>query len=199
MEDNTDIALLAACCERDMRNTLGGSSIKYNRTDFRRFLGNGQPVPMPQNQYPQYNPYPHVHQQSYAPAPRPPQNPYAAPVDPYIPEGVIPPSEAKLLPVPQTAHPSQQNYQGIQSSSNIEPVNSFQIPDYNAAPRKSYLEDEEQFRNALIEEIKSLKNNIKSLKTQINKLQKIVEHAIIPPTQEVAQPIETENDSPDKS
>lgn len=190
MNENADIAFLAASCEREMRTSLAGSSLKYNRTDFRRFLGNGQPVPMQHHQYPQYNPYPA--QQNYAP-PLPQHPQQYAPVDPYIPEGVIPPSDAKLLPVPQTHQPlMQQN----SPSSNIEPVNSFQIPDYNS-PKKNYLEDEEQFREALIEEIKSLKNNIKNLKTQINKLTKTVEQLIVPSDQSTQQDIK--NDNTDKS
>ena len=177
MNENADIAFLAASCEREMRTSLAGSNLRYNKTDFRRFLGNGQPAPIHPQQYPQYNPYP---QQGYAP-PLPLPSQQYAPVDPYIPEGVIPPSDARLLPVPQTAQ-----QQTIQSnfSSNIEPVNSFQIPDYNNV-KKNYLEDEEQFREALIEEIKSLKSSIKTLKTHINKLTKAVEQAILP-----SQPIE---------
>lgn len=189
MNENADIAFLAASCEREMRTSLAGSSLKYNKTDFRRFLGNGQPVPMHPHQYPQYNPYPA--QQGYAPPVPPPQQ--YAPVDPYIPEGVIPPSDARLLPIPQTAQ--QQTIQP-NVSYNIEPVNSFQIPDYNNV-KKNYLEDEEQFRQALIEEIKSLKSNIKTLKTQINKLTKAVEQAILP-----SQPIEQQeikDDNTDKS
>lgn len=40
MEDNRDIAFLAASCDREMRQTLAGSGLRYNRTDFRRFLQN---------------------------------------------------------------------------------------------------------------------------------------------------------------
>jgi hypothetical protein len=41
------------------------------------------------------------------------------------------------------------------------------------------LEDEKQFRDALVLEIKALKNNIKAQKTQLNKLTKTVESLIV--------------------
>lgn len=178
MDENTDIAFLAASCEREMRANLGGSSIKYNKTDFRRFLGNAPPTThinpqhFPQS-YPNYNT---------------PQQNYSVPVDPYIPNGIIPPSEAKLLPVPN----SNQFIQHENISPNIESTNSFQIPDYNSPKKVNYLEDEETFRNALIEEIKSLKNNIKSLKTLFNKLNKAVEQCILQSKPEINQNADTD-------
>lgn len=189
MNDNSDIAFLAASCEREMRQSLGGSSIKYNRTDFRRFLGNGQPVP--QYQPSQINP-----QQVYAPVPQQ-YNPNNVPIDYVVPEGTLPPSNAKLLSVPQIngVQPPYNNQQT--NSSNIESVDGFQIPDYSQPVKKNYLEDEQAFRDALIEEIKSLKNHIKSQKTLINKLIKLVNSVIV--TTETNKPQETLDDNPDKS
>jgi uncharacterized membrane protein len=189
MNDNADIAFLAASCEREMRQSLGGSSIKYNRTDFRRFLGNGQPVGQfqPQQMYPQ---------QAYAPTPEY-YNQNNVPVDYVIPEGTLPPSNARLLNVPQIAGSQpQQNVQPM-ISSNIESVQGFQMPDYNQPAKKNYLEDEQSFRDALIEEIKSLKNSIKSQKTLINKLIKLVSSGNVIPQSN--QPQEITDDSSDKS
>lgn len=184
MNDNSDIAFLAASCEREMRQSLGGSSIKYNRTDFRRFLGNGQPVP-------QYAP-----QQSYAPVPQQ-YNPNNVPVDYNIPEGILPPSNAKLLNIPQIAGSVPQQNTQFATGSNIESVQGFQIPDYNQPVKKNYLEDEQTFRDALIEEIKSLKSNIKSQKTLINKLIKLVNSVIV--TSQTNQVEQITDDSSDKS
>lgn len=176
---NEDIAFLAASCEREMRQSLMGSGIRHNRTDFRRFLGNGTPqgtppqyqqpyAPMPQYPVPQQYP-PGMPQ--YAPMPNYNNNP----VDPNIPDGVLPKSDIQLIPLPGGA-PSPTN--SYSPHPQMESVNGFSMPDYNA-PRKTYLEDEKEFRDALIEEIKSLKNNIKSQKTQINKLTKLVESLIV--------------------
>lgn len=172
MDDNRDIAFLAASCEREMRQSLNGSNIRYNRTDFRKFLGNeGQNpnIPYPQQQgYPQQayplqiNP-----QQVYQQMPVHPQfEQNNNPIDPIIPEGVLSPSDQRFVPLPQNFVPP---IQYANPSTNISSTNSFEMPNYNNPP-KNYLEDEKQFRDALIEEIKSLKNNIKSQKTQINKL-----------------------------
>jgi hypothetical protein len=166
MDDNRDIAFLAASCEREMRQSLNGSSIRYNRTDFRKFLGNeGQNpnIPYPQQVYaPQINP-----QQVYQQMPVHPQFEHNNnPIDHIIPEGVLSPSDQRFVPLPQNFVPPTQY---ANPSTNISSTNSFEMPNYNI-PSKNYLEDEKQFRDALIEEIKSLKNNIKSQKTQINKL-----------------------------
>lgn len=162
-EDNSDIAFLAALTEREMRQKLvGGSGIKYNRTDFRQFLQNGQPqqIPHPQQLPPQYH---QQHQPQYYP-----------PSDPYqVPDGVIPPANPQFLPMPaQYAQPSTNQGQQMPSSS-PESFAGFNMPDYNAknqASQKSYLEDEAEFRAALIKEVKSLKNTIKDLKKQVSSL-----------------------------
>lgn len=158
-EDNSDIAFLAALTEREMRQKLvGSSSLRYNRTDFRQFLNNGQiPTQMPQpQQMPQY-------QGSY-----PPQT------DPYqVPDGVIPSSaNPQLLPMPpQYAQAVSPSVSPMPSSP--ETYGGFNIPDYNAnnaAQQKKYLEDESEFRAALIKEVKSLKSAIKDLKKQVSTL-----------------------------
>ena len=170
MDDNRDIAFLAASCEKEMKQSLAGSGIKYNRTDFRRFLGNSG------NNYPQHPsaPYP---QQAYPPQQYYPQQVppgYNNPVDPVIPEGVLPPSNQQFIPMPhgiptQPIPPSPNNL-----GSPIESTDGFIMPNYSNVG-KTYLEDEKTFRDALITEIKALKNNIKSQKTQLNKLTKVVE------------------------
>lgn len=202
MDDNRDIAFLAASCEREMKQTLAGSGIKYNRTDFRRFLGNSG------NNYPQHPSHPqpaqYIQQQMY---PQPPQqyypqaNPaYNNPVDPVIPEGVLPPPTTNLIPMPQgVAVPPQQ---GQPYGTSIESTGGFVMPNYaNQAP-KDYLEDEKEFRDALIAEIKALKNNIKAQKTQLNKLTKAVESLTLLLNKDQPQPEEPEttiDDNPDQS
>ena len=173
MDDNRDIAFLAASCEREMKQTLAGSGLKYNRTDFRRFLGNSG------NGYPQHPaaPYPqqYIQQQLYPQQPPPNyyQN-YNNPVDPVIPEGVLPPSNQQFIPMPQGVMPQQPQIAGSQ----IMTSGGFEMPDYSKSP-KTYLEDEQEFRDALIEKIKALTNSIKAQKTQINKLTKMVESLIL--------------------
>jgi hypothetical protein len=171
MDDNTDIAFLAASVERQMRQNLAGSSgLRHNRTDFRNFLNNGG------NQRP--NPPQYIGQQQYPPQ-YPPQ--YAppqqyAPVDPNIPEGVIPPANPNLIPMPGGFSPPPQTPQyGMPA---MESTSNFNIPDYNAK-QKQYLDDEQQFRDALITEVKSLKSEIKSLKTSIKDLKKQVSALIL--------------------
>lgn len=204
MDDNRDIAFLAASCEREMKQTLAGSGIKYNRTDFRRFLGNSG------NNYPQHPsaPYPnqYIQQQMYPPQPQHypqhyPQVPpaYNNPVDPVIPEGVLPPPTSQFIPMPQGVTLPQQAPNNFGSS--IESTGGFVMPNYNADAQKTYLEDEKQFRDALITEIKALKNNIKAQKTQLNKLTKTVESLMILLNKEQPPQPETEiiDDNPDQS
>ena len=171
MEDNRDIAFLAASCDREMRQTLAGSGLRYNKTDFRKFLNNGN------GGYPQHPSYPqpqqYIQQQIYpqqVPV-QPPPN-YNIPVDPNIPSGVLPPPNAQFIPMPNGYAPPPQ--QAVAQQPLIESTGGFQIPDYSR-PAKTYLEDEKEFRDALINEIKALKNNIKAQKTQLNKLTKTVE------------------------
>lgn len=203
MDDNRDIALLAASCEREMKQTLAGSGINYNKTDFRRFLGNSG------NNYSQHPsaPYPsqYIQQQMYPPQPPPqyyPQVPpaYNNPVDPVIPEGVLPPSNQQFIPLPQGAAMPRQAPSNFGSS--MESAGSFVMPSYTNEAGKTYLEDEKQFRDALITEIKALKNNIKAQKTQLNKLTKTVESLmlLLNKEQPQSQP-ETEiiDDNPDQS
>lgn len=197
MEDNRDIAFLAAYCEREMRQTLAGSGLKYNRTDFRRFLNGGN------GGYPQHPNYPHpqqyIQQQVYpqqVPV-QPPPN-YNIPVDPNIPSGVLPPPNTSFIPLPAGyAQPPQP--QGM--SSTLESTGGFEMPDYNRTS-KTYLEDEKEFRDALIAEIKALKNNIKAQKTQLNKLTKTVESLmlLLSKDQQIeTQPEEIINDNSDQS
>jgi hypothetical protein len=177
MEDNRDIAFLAASCDREMRQTLAGSGLRYNRTDFRKFLqneGNGGYVQQPdfnqQQAYHQPQYHPQQYQQPYqqqAPAQMQYNN---IPVEPNIPAGVLPPPNATFIPMPNGY--GQQPQQPL--TTNLESTGGFEIPDYNRTS-KTYLEDEKQFRDALITEIKALKNNIKAQKTQLNKLTKTVE------------------------
>ena len=176
MEDNRDIALLAASCDREMRQTLAGSGLRYNRTDFRRFLNNGGNGGYPQHpNFPQ--PQQYIQQQLYPQqAPQPVPN-YNIPVDPNIPNGVLPPPNAQFIPMPNGYNvPVQQQQQAL--TTNIESTGGFQMPDYNNPP-KTYLEDEKEFRDALITEIKALKINIKAQKTQLNKLTKTVESLML--------------------
>ena len=179
MDDNRDIAFLAASCEREMKQTLAGSGIKYNRTDFRRFLGNSggnypqhPPAPYP-GQYIQQQMYPpHQYPQHYQQVPPG----YNNPVDPVIPDGVLPPSTQQFIPMPQgiAVPPSPSNF-----GSTMESTGGFVMPNYANEAGKTYLEDEKEFRDALITEIKALKNNIKAQKTQLNKLTKTVESLIL--------------------
>jgi hypothetical protein len=200
MDDNRDIAFLAASCEREMKQTLAGSGLKYNRTDFRRFLGNGgnsftqQSAPYPQ----QYNPqqyYQPPQQQYYQQQVAPAYN--NIPVDPNIPDGVLPPPNATFIPMPNGFGQQMPAQQPL--TTNLESVGGFEMPDYNR-PSKTYLEDEKQFRDALILEIKALKNNVKAQKTQLNKLTKAVESLTLLLSKEQPQQ-ETEiiDDNPDQS
>jgi hypothetical protein len=154
MEDNSDIAFLAALAEKEMRKNLQGSQgLSYQKTDWRRFLNPNQQIP------------PHIQQQIYQqqqPPPYYPQQYQQAPQEPYIPEGTLPPTNPQLLPLPQGF----QQPQGTIQQPNPESYQTFQIPNYNEPP-KTYLEDEKEFRDALIKEIKSLKNTIKDLKKQV--------------------------------
>jgi hypothetical protein len=176
MDDNSDIAFLAASCEKEMKTSLAGSGIEHNRTDFRRFLGQpGQPI----NQYPQHPQNQYPQQLAYAPhPPQPQQHPQHpqqyqsnAPVDYVLPEGNISPTNVQFLPMPPGYQPPPT---APSPNTLVDHATGFRMPDYNA-PSKKYLEDETQFRDALIEEVKSLKTNIKSQKLVINKLSKQVE------------------------
>jgi len=174
MEDNRDIAFLAASCDREMRQTLAGSGLRYNRTDFRKFLqneGNSGYV-----QQPDFNQQQAYHQPQYQPQYQqqaPAQMQYNnVPVEPNIPAGVLPPPNATFIPMPNGYNTQTPRQQPL--TTNLESTGGFEIPDYNRAS-KTYLEDEKQFRDALITEIKVLKNNIKAQKTQLNKLTKAVE------------------------
>lgn len=166
MDNNTDIAFLAAALEREMRQSLAGSSgLRHNRTDFRNFLpphaGGTQPQQVHPQQYPQYPQYPQPQPQpqpQYAPQNYPQQ-------EPEIPQGVIEPPNTNFIPMPP-------GYQ-IRPDSNlqtpaIESVERFNIPDY--ANQKKYLEDEQEFRDALIKEIKSQKSTISRLSKEIKTL-----------------------------
>ena len=213
MDDNSDIAFLAASCEREMKQTLAGSGLKYNRTDFRRFLGNNgnngnsfqqqhsapyqqqHSAPYQQQYNPQQYYQPPQQQQYYQQQAAPAYN--NIPVDPNIPDGVLPPPNATFIPMPNGYGQQVPVQQPL--TTNLESVGGFEIPDYNRSP-KSYLEDEKQFRDALITEIKALKNNIKAQKTQLNKLTKTIESLILPLNKEQPQQdIENIDDNSDQS
>jgi len=165
MDNNTDIAFLAAALEREMRQSLAGSSgLRHNRTDFRNFLppqaGGTQPQQVHPQQYPQYPQYqyPQQPQPQYAPQNYPQQ-------EQEIPQGVIEPPNTSFIPMPP-------GYQ-VRPDPNlqipvIESVERFNIPDY--ANQKKYLEDEQEFRDALIKEIKSQKTTISRLSKEIKAL-----------------------------
>jgi hypothetical protein len=165
MDDNTDIAILAASVEREMRQGLAGSQgLRYNRTDFRQFL-NGQPnVQQPQPMHPaqhhhgQYNhnygppPMQHYPQQGY-----PPQG-----EDFNIPEGTLN-GPIKQYVAPAHLQLPNQGIQGPQMAPMMESSGGFMMPDYNNPTQKVYLEDEQDFRDALVKEIKSQKKSLNKL------------------------------------
>jgi hypothetical protein len=166
MDDNSDIAFLAASTEREMRkNLIGSQGLRYNKTDFRKFLNPNQQIsPQQAQQLYQQQQAQQFHPQQYHQQ-YPAQQQYS---EPFIPDGTIPPANPQLLPLPQgyaqpTPVPQQQQIPSTESFQN------FNIPNYNASP-KQYLEDEQQFRDALIKEVKSLKNTIKDLKKQVTSL-----------------------------
>lgn len=166
MNENEEVAMLAAVLDKEMRGKLAYSNgIGYsNRTDFRSFLngnpGNQRPHPQQPIIPPNYPQQP--------PAPLPPQGDI-----PSVPtERNVANSNMQLLPMPAGA--SQQALTSPPASaptSNVEEVRDFQIPDYNRLPEtqqpqavsKQFLEDEQEFRDALIKEIKSQKRSINKL------------------------------------
>ena len=191
MEDNRDIAFLAASCDREMKGKfVGGSNSTrqdgswYNRTDWRNFLGPGQPQPQPaQQQYPQHgnNFYPN---QGFPPQFQqpPPYNPGNAPTDVMLPEGVLPPSNAPLAQLPQQYAPFAQRHQGGAPAVNpdgslIQQTDGFQMPNYNR-PSGQYLEDEAEFRDALIKEVKAQKKNINKLLREVESLKLMVKELV---------------------
>lgn len=178
MDDNSDIAFLAASCNRSMQQLNipmrhpGSTGLGFNRTDFRQFLHPSQQ--QPNNPYPQHPMYP---QQVYVPGVPPPnfpqQHPGNIPVDPNIPEGHIPPSNAPLIPMPQGYGPPLQHVRPPvmnPDGSVMQPVDGFHMPDYTQPPPKQYLEDEQEFRDALIKEVKEQKKNINKLLREMKSL-----------------------------
>lgn len=173
MDENTDIAFLAASVEREMRNSLAGSSgLSYNKTDFRKFLDPRNSNNAPQMSH-SYSPPQHF-RESYPPQyppqqyPHPQFNPNNVPVDPDIPDGILQPSNAKLVGLPQ--HYLNRQPELVQQNQNtIENIDSFTIPDYSAK-QKQYLEDEQLFRDALIKEVKAQKKALNKLNRQVETL-----------------------------
>ena len=154
MNEDTDIAFLAASMDKTMHSMLKGSDIPYRRTDFRNYLNGPQQqqrpqhYPQPQQQYrqpppPQYTQHPVYDQQDY----------------PNIPEGVIPPSNAPLAMLPQQYAQHYAPQVNPQQGSYVAPMDGFAVPDYSG--QKQYLADEGEFREALIKEIKSQKTTTK--------------------------------------
>jgi hypothetical protein len=183
MEDNTDIAFLAAFAERSMQQSLKGSQgLKYNRTDFRQFL-NGHPnvqhphAPMQPGQYHNnqyYNP-------QYGPPPMQPQHipGYNMPInEDGVPEGTLNgPIKQYTLPshlnVPNNGVQHPQGFQTPGMAPGMENTGDFMMPNYNDnQSQKLYLEDEQEFRDALVKEIKSQKK-------VLNKLNKTNEQLIV--------------------
>ena len=169
MEDNTDIAILAASVERDMRQSLMGSQgLKYNRTDFRQFL-NGHPnVQQPQPMHPaQYHNGQYNH--NYGPPPMqhyPPQGyPQQGGEDFNIPEGTLNGPIKQYVAPAHLQLPNQgvQVPNGQQMAPMMESAGGFMMPDYNNTSQKVYLEDEQEFRDALVKEIKSQKKSLNKL------------------------------------
>jgi hypothetical protein len=165
MDDNTDIAILAASVEREMRQGLAGSQgLRYNRTDFRNFL-NGHPnVQQPQPMHPAHQ-YHGQYNHNYGPPPQQyyPQQGLPPPQggdDLVIPEGTLN-GPIKQYVVP--AHLQLPNQGGPQVAPMMEPSGGFVMPNYNASSQKVYLEDEQEFRDALIKEIKSQKKSLNKL------------------------------------
>lgn len=180
MNDNEHVALLAGMVDSQMRKTLAGSDgLQHNRTDYRRFLA-GNPPPHQQNQG--YNQYaiPQNYPQQSAPQ-------YHNPVDPYIPEGVLPTGNITQLPIPQNA-PPQYYQQPIHPQPHIQDTNGFSVPDYSNKPSSKYLEDEQEFRDALIKEIKSQKKSINKLHKEVESLTLLLK-TYLPPTPPIFEPI----------
>lgn len=169
MDDNTDIAILAASVEREMRQGLAGSQgLRYNRTDFRQFL-NGQPnVQQPQPMHPaqhHYGQYNH----NYGPPPMqhyPPQHQQGYPGEDFnIPEGTLNGPIKQYVAPAHLQLPNQgvQVPNGQQMAPMMESSGGFMMPDYNNTSQKVYLEDEQEFRDALVKEIKSQKKSLNKL------------------------------------
>jgi len=163
MNEDADIAFLAASLDKTMHGMMKGGDIPYRRTDFRNFLNPQQQRPQgPPQHYQQHQP-----QQYQAPPPQYTQHPiYNQSSDyPNIPEGVIPPSNAPLAMLPQQYA---QHYAPQGNPSHVAQMDGFSVPDYSG--QKQYLEDEGEFRKALIAEIKSQKTTIKKLTKDIASL-----------------------------
>jgi hypothetical protein len=215
MDDNTDIAVLAATVERSMRQSLQGSSgLRHNRTDFRNFL-NGQ---HPNVQHQPHMPPPNYYNGNYSHPnygpPMPQQNVpgYNMPPDEYgVPSGPLnEPIKQYVIPehmnVPNNGVQAP-NYQPVyQPNPTMENTGNFVVPNYNQ-PTKQYLEDEQEFRVALVKEIKSQKKSLnKLIKTQENTIlmveklsAKILELADLLKIQLTPEPTPIENDDKDKS
>jgi len=177
MNEDTDIAFLAASLDKSMQSMMKGGDIPYRRTDFRRFLNGPQP---PQNQY-QHPQQQYPQQQYRQPPPQQPQytqHPIYEQQDyPNIPEGIIPPSNAPLAMLPQQYAQHYAPQGNIPQGSYVAQMDGFSIPDYSG--QKQYLEDEGEFRKALITEIKSQKTTIKKLTKDIAALKMSIEQLVL--------------------
>ena len=187
MNEDTDIAFLAASLDKTMHSMMKGGDIPYRRTDFRNFLNGPQ-----QQQRPQGPPQQYLHPPQYqqAPPPQYTQHPiYNQPSDyPNIPEGVLPPSNAPLATLPQQ-YAQQYIPQGIHpQGSHVAQMDGFAVPDYSG--QKQYLADEGEFREALIREIKSQKTTLKKLTKDIASLKLSIDQllSVLNPTPTVESP-----------
>ncbi len=182
MQDHELVAFLAASTEREMRTKLAGSSdLAHNRTDYRRYL-NGQPPAHleadPRNIPQQGNYQPNYPQQQPHPNYNPNYNPNNLPTDPHIPNGLLPTADVPLLRSPYGPPQGHLQQQDSINNSFVENTGHFQVPDYSNS--KKYLEDEQEFRDALIKEIKGLKTLINKLNRESKATKLIIEQFINP-------------------
>lgn len=173
-QDKIAIAAMAANANGFMGRQAGlvtgrSNNLAFNRTDFREQMNGPQYQPSrslpPPPQY--HNQFNHNQWQNNVPQNVPGWN---QPFDePQIPDGNLPPQPLKQYIVPgqpqQGQHPQQQynpNYPPQQGYPLMEQTDSFNVPDYNQR-NHDYLEDEQEFRDALIKEVKAQKKALNKL------------------------------------
>jgi hypothetical protein len=180
-EDQKAIAGIAALANISMANSAKlatnsseARTLGYRRTDFKEFLTGqggqnnqyqqGRPLPPP-NQF--HNEFSHPHWQNNVPQNIPGWN--SDPND-GVPAGNLngPIKQYTLPPqynVPNNGVQVQQSYNDMQQPNPVmENTGNFVMPNYNQqSSQKIYLEDEQEFRDALIKEIKSQKKAINKL------------------------------------
>ena len=99
------------------------------------------------------------------------------PHDFVVPDGTLPATPSHLLPLPPAyqQHMQQQNPQAQMNpdGSLVERTDGFHVPDYNQSSRQ-YLDDEAEFRDALIKEVKAQKKNVNKLLREVDALKLLV-------------------------